>query len=79
MVYYPAQQSSSKSLLQTHTFYLAYTHVAGLGDIKYSSFPFLREISTISFFSLGLQLTGFITAPMLHPHFHTFLSEQVLG
>lgn len=44
MVYYPAQQSSSKSPLQAHAFYLAYTHVAGLGDMKYSSFRFLREI-----------------------------------
>lgn len=74
MVYYPAQQSSSKSSLQAHTFYLAYTHVAGLRDVKYSSFSFLREISSISIFCLGLRLTGFITVPTLHPHFHIFLS-----
>lgn len=74
MVYYPVQQNSSKSPLQAHTFYLAYTHVAGLGDMKYCSFCFLRETSTINIFSLRLRLTGFITVPMLHPHFRIFLS-----
>lgn len=79
MVYYPAQHSSSKSPLQAHTFYLAYTHVAGLGDMKYSSFCFLREISTISIFSLRLRLTGFITVPHVASTFLYFPLITIVG
>lgn len=70
MVYYPAWQSSSKSPLQAHTFYVACTHVAGLEDMKYSSLCFLREISTSSF---RLRLTSFTMVPVLHLH------NKVLG
>lgn len=55
-------------------FYVAYTHVAGLGDMKHSLFGFLREISTGNIFSLRLRLTSFLTVPVLHLHFLIFLS-----
>lgn len=51
-------------------------YLAGLRDMKYSPFCFLRKISTISIFSLRLRLTGFIDIPhVLPPHFH-FLTRQ---